>query len=279
MSGRVLLVEGELDVQVLAFLASRTGVAVERGGSKSSLAPKARERRDKGKPGSAAVVAWYLRDRDFDFEVSDEGDRLRVDKSQSGDVLGWRWSRHSIESYLLDPRVVEAATGWRSDEYTQTLCAAGRRIAGYTAVRWALGLARSKWSTVKLPSTVPWTEGQGREFWLPGDLSLDANTTEGLSRVREWRNAIATPDEESMSGLAKTYFNRLCVLTLAEHVLMWHAGKDLLSAITPWHWRGKTIEAGGLRVQLRDWVREHSDETVSLFPEWSELCRLIAHSG
>lgn len=276
MPGRVLFVEGELDAQVLGFLAARTGVSVERGGPKSSLAPKARERREKGESGVAAVLAWYVRDRDFDFDAPEQRDRLAVDRRQDGDVLGWRWCRHSIESYLLDPRVVEAATGWPVVQYTEALRLAGRRIAGYTAVRWALGSARAKIDAVRLPTTLPWIAGQGREFWLPGDLSLAANKAEGIARVREWRDAVAAPDDAGMGALAEGYFDRLDGLASAEDVLTWHSGKDLLAALTPWRWQGRTIEAGTLRVRLRDWVREHVDEALSYFPEWSELSRLVA---
>lgn len=274
MVGRVLLVEGELDAQVLGFVALRTGVSVERGGPKSSLAPKARERRAKGKPGSE-VVAWYLRDRDFDFDAPDDRGRLSVDKSEDGDVLGWRWCRHSIESYLLDPRVVEAAIGWSSADYGAALREAGRRIAGYTSVRWALGRTRGEISQVRLPTTNPWPQGQGREFWLPGDLSFEINLSEGFSRVHEWRGCVAAPDKSRFEEIAGYYHGSLATMSDAEDVLAWHSGKDLLVALTPKRLRGKMIQAGELRVRLRDWVRENADEAVELFPEWADLCRRI----
>src|SRR5690242_15433111 len=98
-----LFVEGELDEQLLRPILSGNPV-VERGGSKGSLFPQAMaESKRRG------VDVRYLRDRDFDFEAPLDRSHPSIDRNHQNRTVGWRWSRHSVENYLIDPDVVVAA--------------------------------------------------------------------------------------------------------------------------------------------------------------------------
>lgn len=129
-----LFVEGDLDAEVIASLlvTELLRVVVEKGGPKRSLPPKARDARKKG------VQACYLRDRDFDFDPPADLTRPSVDRpvdKLKGDVLGWRWCRHELESYLLEPRLVAQATNWDEAAYSAELLRAAQYIQSYTAAR------------------------------------------------------------------------------------------------------------------------------------------------
>ncbi len=141
MSVSVLLVEGKLDAEVLSPVLGTLPVRVtlEAVGSKSSLKPRARDRRQ----GPVGVSTCYVRDRDFDFDPPVDSSQPTVDSRQeTGGVLGWRWSRHELENYLLEPRLVEAATGWSAADFERELLAAARNLQHYNAARWAVGIAR-----------------------------------------------------------------------------------------------------------------------------------------
>ena len=123
----VLLVEVKLDAEVLgAILAGRP--VVKEAGPKNSLAPRTRvERRER-----RTCDVCYLRDRDFDHDPPTEPSRPQVDRTDDdGSVLGWRWCRHEIESYLIDPDPVANATGWDRDEYARALTSAAVRLRHY----------------------------------------------------------------------------------------------------------------------------------------------------
>ena len=121
----VLYVEGKLEVTVFGKVFAGICQVSLHHGTKGSLPPRACDARRQG------IEAVYVRDRDFDFEPPSTPDRGQptVDKrDDAGGVLGWRWCRHSVESYLLDPGVVEAATRWARRDYEERLVAAAQRI-------------------------------------------------------------------------------------------------------------------------------------------------------
>jgi len=98
-----LFIEGNLEAEVLNPILQGNPV-LQRGGSKNSLKPRARaERRDN------KVAAGYLRDRDFDFDPPVDISKPTVDSEDNGIPFGWRWCRHEIENYLIDPVIVSEA--------------------------------------------------------------------------------------------------------------------------------------------------------------------------
>lgn len=260
----VLLVEGELDRALLgAVLAGRP--VVERGGSKGALKPKAQDLRAK------RTQAAYLRDRDFDFLPPEAANEPEIDAlAPDGTVLGWRWRRHEIESYLLEPSLVAAATAWSEPAWRDALLAAARRIAPYQAARQTIGLARKA-----LP---PYHDLQTRPDELKNELQLPDPLDE--ARCAAW--AVAQIDR---------YFDRLAehlgpaaardALDQAharwqgqpettEQALRWCSGKDLLAALTPWL-AERDLTPGGLRARLRDHVVRDPEAALVHLAEWQGL--------
>lgn len=267
----VLLVEGQLDSQILSRIL-QPGPNIEPGGSRGSLAPQARERRrDK------RVNACYIRDRDFDYEPPEDRSRPDVDRYSGdpakGEVLGWRWCRHEIESYLLEPRIVANATRWAVAEFTSTLIDAGRRIAEYTAVRWSLGLARKRLADVRHIKTRP--QPEDRDIWLPADLSLDTNVEAAAVLLEEWRRRTSVPDETAIREDCRVRAGQLAGLGVAEEVLTWHSGKDLFAALREPLRQRLGIEPETLRIRLRDWFRDDPEDAIQLLPEWVALHRAL----
>src|SRR6185503_12131059 len=89
-----------------------------------------------------AVEAGYLRDRDFDFDPPPDTSRPTVDSVEGGVAIGWRWSRHEIENYLIEPVLVSEATTWPLPEVEDALRESARAIRSYEAARWTIGIVR-----------------------------------------------------------------------------------------------------------------------------------------
>jgi len=131
-----LFIEGNLESEVLNPILQGNPV-LQRGGSKNSLRPRAfTERREN------QVAAGYLRDRDFDFDPPVDLSKPTVDSDDGGVPVGWRWCRHEIENYLIDPVVVSEAMAWPTREIEEALHQAARKIRDYEAARWTVGIVR-----------------------------------------------------------------------------------------------------------------------------------------
>ena len=272
----VLLVEGKLDAEVLNPVLGLLPVrlTLERGGSKSSLKPKARDRRQ----GPASVVACYLRDRDFDFDPPPSTAQPIVDSPwETNAVLGWRWCRHELESYLLEPRLVEAATGWNAADYSRELLSAAQRLQPYTAARWAVGIARR--------SLPPFTELPTRpvelanEIQLPPDCSQSACFSWVKQHVAGFRQQVeATLEDTALQASLAERVQRLSSLTTTDEVLVWYSGKDLLAALSPLIATRPEANPKAFRRQLSRWVQDRPQEAAALFPEWQALLTALANS-
>jgi hypothetical protein len=262
-----LLVEGKLDLELLQVILAGNPV-VASGGSKDSLAPQARNRRQETRTNTVC----YVRDRDFDSEPPGQTDGPTEDRRHAGTVLGWRWCRHEIESYLLEPPLVTAATGWDMAEYTSQLLQAARQIRHYQIARWAIGNARRNLPPHYDLRTRP-DEANDRDFFLPSDL--------GEEPIGDWvRQHIAAffrrvqnslgPDavERSLADYAGRISEER--LRSPADVLLWCSGKDLFAALAPWLQR-QGSDPGKVRAQVRDWIRGHPDETLTHLPEWASF--------
>lgn len=261
----VLFVEGELDVLVLAPLMP-TGVTIEDAGGKGAIRAKTADRRK-------TAAAAYLRDRDFDFDPPTERMVPTIDKEAQGDVHGWRWCRHEMESYLLEPALVERATGLNSADFSARLVAAGSQIAGYTAARWAVGTARRELPPFRELATRP---ELSNEYKLPVDCSEATSLTWALTHVAEFRAAAVKPLEASaVEATVAGHLPTLKGLATSEDVLHWHSGKDLLAALAS-GLPSKLRDNPKLFVrQVQDWVRSHPVEALDLFPEWAALMQRL----
>ncbi len=224
-----LLVEGALDAELLRpILAGSPEVAI--GGSKYSLAPKARTERE-----LRQINVCYLRDRDFDFDPPEHASQPVVDREHEGSVLGWRWCRHEIENYLLDPKLVTAAMGWDEAVYTAALVQAAQRIRFYQISRWVVGTARRSLPPQYELNTRP-QEVQDSEIRLPTDLTEAAAarwTTDHVAafyvniQVALAPETIAASLAQRAASIGQTLFESTA------SVLLWCSGKDLMAALNP----------------------------------------------
>ena len=270
MPVNMLLVEGELDVQILnAIFAGRPAVKV--GGSKQSLPPRTRTERER------EIQASYLRDRDFDYDPPHDPTQPVVDREYKGTVLGWHWCRHEMENYLIDPEVVVVATGWDRAIYETAVIAAAQRIRHYQIARWVVGTARRSLP----PHFELYTrldELQDHELRLPDDLSERITVqwaTEHVARFYARVSQAIAAEAIATSLASRTTSLTSSLLTSVVNVLLWCSGKDLLVALEPWLQTHGLPNAGAFRARMRDWIRGHPEDTLRCLPEWGRLRQLV----
>ena len=266
-----LFVEGNLDAQVLAAILGGDPV-VRSGGSKNSLAPRARtERSERG------IAAGYLRDRDFDFEPPDDSTRPEVDRCDAGEAFGWRWCRHEIENYLIDPALVERATGWPRAGYEDQLVQAAGRIRHYQIARWVVGTARRSLPPHYELSTKP-DECRDHDFRLPADLGEAGTYDWARDHIARHQRRIAEAlgrdavEEELARRTEALTESRVASPTGA---LLWCSGKDLLAALEPLTRERGLGSARLVLNEIRDWVIAHPEDAVVALPEWQTLRNIL----
>ena len=260
-----LYVEGKLDMEIYTPVFSGS-LTVERGGSKTSIRPQARNDRNSG------IRAGYLRDRDFDFDPPEDTDVPTVDDSDGQASWGWRLNRHEIESYLLDPRIVAAKFDVEVTIWQERLCEAAKRISWYQVARWTVGYARAQLP----PNYKLQTKSDDlKEMRLPDDLSEEASIRWCRTAISEFHKRIDhCLAEDAVSKQIESRRERFLPDLLDEHqyVLKWCSGKDLFAALTEEDLQGTGAENPKLLCNiLRDWVREHPEDFVSFFPEIAAL--------
>lgn len=268
----MLLVEGELDAQLLQPLLAGRPLIEAAKSSKNALAPRVRTERQKGQTG-----AHYLRDRDFDHEPPEETEIPGIDSEHEGSVLGWRWARHEIEKYMLEPLFVERCLDVPKAEYENAVLDASQRIRHYQAARWAIGHARSALPPAVKFRTRPDDAGD-KEFFLPVRLEE--------APCAQWAcDHAAAFLERSMSRLAEEFVSN----TFAKYrdifagggldhigsVLLWFSGKDIMLAIGDWLQIHGVNGPGAFRARLRDWMRANPDDVLNALPEWRALIEAL----
>lgn len=271
-----LFVEGELDAQLLAPLFAGRPVVQALKGSKHALAPRTLEERAKDKTDQARC--YYLRDRDFDYEPPEEITTPVVDREHEGRILGWRWARHEIENYMLEPALVAQCLGVSRDDYVQALSEAAMRIRFYEAARWAIGLARARLPQPYRLQTHHPRRRAGAEFYLPDALDDQATARWLLDHVSQYRGAVdAALDADAVREAYRCHVRRFtdAFLANAHNVLAWFSGKDLMKALAPWLPAQGIDAPGAFRNKLRDWMRENPSSIVQMLPEWNELRRIL----
>lgn len=273
----LLYVEGKLDCEIYAWILGNN-LAITRGGSKYALYPQALQSRTAPR---AAVMASYLRDRDFDYEPPADLDQPTVDKPASGagqPPLGWRLNRHSIESYLLDPRVIAAKLGDREANWERWVCLAGKSIAEYQAARWTIGQLRS---ALPRPYDLQTRDEEQPEFWLPRVLNQNDAAAWCRNKVNQYRTGVEKELEEST---VDAVFARRCqqfseeFCTDPSKILVWYSGKDLFAALARNEEVAKVIPCnnpGDLRQLLRNWVIANPEQFLGLFPELTALRQML----
>ena len=222
------------------------------------------------------TTVCYVRDRDFDHFPPVDLAQPTVHEMDSGAVLGWRWCRHEIENYLIDPELVHAALGWDRPAYEAEIILAASALKHYQAARWAAGQARQVLPPAKEFPNRP-LECKN-EFHLPGDLSEPAVigwirdlAAEVLARVE---TALA---RAAIEGALAANTARLtdAIRGGVPSVLLWYSGKDLLAGLRPWLEKTYHLHPTQVLIRIQEWVAANPDETLKLFPEWDALRNLL----
>lgn len=268
-----LLVEGELDIQLL-YAVFRGHPVVEPGGSKNGLAPEVRRRRQ-GKVAGGDNVA-YLRDRDFDFDPPSECIGPTVDRMLNGNTLGWRWCRHEIENYLLEPDIVCATVGCDRDEYASTLTAAAKRIRHYEIARWAIGTARRGLPPNYELATRP---SELNEIAIPEDVSSEVSFQWGRKQIGDFNQRVRAPLSSEAVNASLAAFDASwtdAALSDLSFVLTMFSGKDLMAAIVDWLRSKNFKNAGEFRATVRDWFVGHVEDALSALSEWRQLKEMVS---
>jgi hypothetical protein len=249
-------------------------LTVKEGGSKNSLAPRTRV----GRREKAACDICYLRDRDFDHDPPTDTSRPQIDHIDAdGSVLGWRWCRHEIENYLIDPEFAALAKGWDRGEYSAALTAAAQQIRHYQVARWAVGTVRRQLRPPHHLQTRPRDCGNA-PYRLPSDLSEEGTTSWAHAQTECFRAGV---DRELSSQAIQTELeSRRRTLTeqlLASpgNALLWCSGKDLLAALEPWLAGRGVVAPSAFVAQVRDWVRADPERALGIFPEWQALVLIL----
>ena len=264
-----LFIEGYLEFQVLNPILQGTPV-LQRGGSKNSLKPRAYTERRENK-----VTAGYLRDRDFDFDPPADLSKPTVDSEDSGIPVGWRWCRHEIENYLIDPLVVSEALAWPIHDVEDALRQAARNIRSYEAARWTVGIVRRALPPHYELRTRP--DGLN-EIALPLALdsaAVNAWASNSIETHREHTIAKTDPPavQASLDGFAAR-FDDAFVADVA-NILLWFSGKDILAGMADWLSTKAVANPGAFRASLRDWIIANPERALELLPEWKAMTEVL----
>lgn len=263
-----LFVEGDLDQEILAKVLAGAP-AVEKRGSKYGLQGMVlRERSATGNDG-----VHFLRDRDFDFEpaASASHSPTPILTERTKVLVGWRWFRHSIECYLLEPALAATALGKPKDDLVKLIQLAGPELSNYQAARWAVGQARVRLPPSRHLETAP--PDCMHDFRLPHDRSEEASWAWLSTTTREFIEPVRSTFAED--SLRKSYDDRRSKFTAlgVGDILVWFSGKDILAFLAP---QLGSDSPKQLRNRLRNWVRNNPEEALRLLPEWAELKRLLS---
>ena len=264
-----LFVEGNLETEILNPILQGSPV-LQQGGSKNSLKPRARSERQGNR-----VAAGYLRDRDFDFYPPEDLSKPTVDSEEGGFAIGWRWCRHEIENYLIEPAIVSEATTWPIPEIEEALRQSARRIRHYEAARWTVGVVRRALPPHHDLKTRP--DGLN-EIDLPTVLDAAVVHAWALSSIEDYRRRIADvtdpPEIEASINAFYARFDDAFVADVA-NILLWFSGKDLLAGMTDWLASKVIGYPGAFRASLRDWIIANPMQALKLLPEWKSLIQVL----
>lgn len=263
-----LFVEGKLDAELFNPILDGNPV-LQRGGPKNSLKPRAKAERD-----DYRVSAGYVRDRDFDFDPPTESTQPTIDSHEGGVPFGWRWCRHEIENYLLEPRLMGAALGWPVEEIEAAIRQSARQIRVYEAARWTIGSVRRA-----LP---PHYDLKTR----PDDLNELAVPSLDVTTIRQWAIEsiechrvliVAAMEPAAVHAKMDSFVLRFddAFVNDVPNVLLWFSGKDILAGMADWLANRMVANPGLLRAAIRDWVIAHPSRTIELLPEWGAFVEAV----
>jgi len=247
---------------------------LQQGGSKNSLKPRAGTERRENK-----VTAGYLRDRDFDYDPPGDLSRPTLDSEHDGTPLGWRWCRHEIENYLIDPAVVSEALPADIRDVEEAIRQAAASIRSYEAVRWTIGIVRRDLPPQYELKTRP--DGLNEIDLPPGLEALDVNQWALESIEAHRRRIVATTEPDAVRATLDRLaarFDGPFIANVAD-VLLWFSGKDLLAGMADWLHAQGVASPGAFRAKLRDWVIANPVRALELLPERSAMIDLLRAAG
>ena len=196
---------------------------------------------------------------------------------EDGTVLGWRWCRHEIESYLIDPELVTDATGWDKTAFVTALGEAARSIRHYQVARWVVGQARRSLPPHHALTTKPEELG-GHDFRLPVDLTDQATSQWARDHVTQFferiQRALAPEAIEASIAVRQADLTE-SILDDPATGLVWCSGKDLLAALQPWLQAEHGMDAKTFLNLMRDWVITNPGLVLALLPEWNGLLQAV----
>lgn len=264
-----LYVEGNLESEILNPILQGSPV-LQQGGSKNGLKPRARTERNQNK-----VEAGYLRDRDFDFAPTTNVTIPTVDAEDQSVPFGWRWCRHEIENYLIEPALVSKAYGWSEEEIAEAIVESARRIRFYEAARWTIGITRRALPPAYELNTRP---SELNEIDLPTQIdtaTVNAWLTDSIRNHRD--RIVAATDMHSVQNIFVSLMARFDDAFVANptNVLLWFSGKDILAGMADWLRAKSVANAGLFRASLRDWIIANPSRALELLPEWDNLTRVL----
>jgi hypothetical protein len=264
-----LFVEGNLESELLNPILQGTPV-LRKGGSKNSLKPRARAERQENR-----VAAGYLRDRDFDFDPPEDLSKPTVDCEDKGFPIGWRWCRHEIENYLIEPAIVSEATRWLVADIEEAIFQAAGKIRSYESARWTIGCVRR----VLPPHYELQTRPDGlNDIALPPELNPEWINAWASSSIEAHRSRIVDQTEAPRVLRSLKYFSdRFDEGFIADvaNVLIWFSGKDLLAGMADWLAANGFSSPGEFRATVRDWIMKNPERTLELLPEWKSLVQAL----
>jgi hypothetical protein len=221
------------------------------------------------------VNAAYLRDRDFDYDPPADLLSPTVDAVDGGSPFGWRWCRHEIENYLIEPVVVSEAMGWVIPDVEQALWQAALKIRNYEAARWTVGVVRRA-----LPPhyELPTRPDGLNELKLPAAIDTAAVCAWASESIERHRGSIdAVTDPACVQASLTTFASRFDDAFVADvrSVLVWFSGKDLLAGMADWLTGKGFANPGEFRASLRDWIIANPVRALALLPEWTRLTEIL----
>jgi len=264
-----LYVEGPLDQEVLNYILNGS-VAVQKVGGKYALQPVVLREREELPPAERRNVC-FLRDRDFDFRpAANEPDAPTPMATKSGELVGYRWRRHSMENYFLEPALAAMALKQEESQLRSLLVEGGKRLLDYESARWTIGQARMSVPPARQLETRP--ETLEDEFELPDDVSREAC----WAWVEEAAAEFVSPIQEAMSaGKLRQGFEELRAMVSSldvNGILVWLSGKDLMAFMAP---RLGLVSPKIMRNEIRNWIQRNPDAALQFLPEWVELKRIL----
>ena len=266
-----LFVEDTLEVQILTPILLGNPVP-QQGGSKDSLRARTGTERRENK-----VAAGYLRDRDFDFDPPTELTKPTEERTfeNSGVPFGWRWCKHEIENYLIEPAIVSEAMSWPIPQVEEAVREAARRIRDYETARWTVGSVRRALPPHYQLRTRP--DGLN-EIDLPPALDPVAVRAWASKSIEDHRGPmVAATAPDSVQATLDSFAARFDDAFIADvaSVLLWFPGKDLLAGMSEWLLSMKVSNPGSFRALLRDWIIGYPDRSLELLPEWKALTEVL----